>query len=949
MKSKLILIASILIPFLYIMFYVWNTASGTVFRDDMYLIKGSVVEKFCDRTLTFADLWRPTGGSRLLGYNLLLLANTAWCGLSSRLVGLLIPFVLLATACLLYKDYRRSLTGLCPPALIAGTYALPMLLLFNLTLWEGLTFDYAIIFVWSVPWFLASFYALEKLLLNGGGISWLLAVVILGLAVLVFGQSSSFAFAAALAITFSCRIMLNRRKLPKGFVLRALAGAAVLGLVAFLYLYRIKDNDYFPGTQYWDWRVIANLWDVLRFVLATLAASVVGVDAAERDLSLASIVALGSLVALVYALALILYFRTRMHERTYLPLFMIAYALAFAAFMTVGRFRYGLLYGMAPRYTCSTICGIIAIIWINLFALAKPASAAGSLRNTVIPVMILIFAGMCSTSLVEWQAQPYRKANFERLSETALHVNTASDLELADFEERPSLVRESLCVLRKHQLNVYKPDLTPPVSMTRLSLPAGGAGSTYTCSSPGAVRIGYATLECNTACSLCAAAVLRLVQDDVVVSETAVPSSRPIRAARVFIDHRSGDAALSGGRAAGFISIDTALAIANYSLPVAHATYTLRNDAGEILTIGHGIVAGGAHVAKFVGQLRDVAPDFNIPADYPARTQMGSLDIVADQPLAVAAVRQTTIQRDKVIMTTTPIADLGLPPNSLPAYFPQLVDGGGYATALDLMNTSSAIEAGTLQFFGDSGTPLAVSQTRGPAGSSHRYSIPSGGIFHFETDGLPTASRTGWVLLTPDAGTATPIGAEVISFTSRGIMAKAYDIPAVAATRRARIYMDFLGGHNTALAIANPASGEASISIKAFQMDGVTDAGTSPGLIRLRTGGHSADLVSDLIPGLAAGFRGVLDISSTTPFAALALRSLKNERNDLLLMAVPIAEADRTPSLPIVFPQITDGGGYTTEIILLNAGSPVTATIKFLGETGLPLAVVRGGHSLFEN
>lgn len=190
MKSKLILIASVLIPFLYIMFYVWNTAGVTVFRDDIYLIKGAVIEKFCDRTLTFADLWRPTGGSRLLGYNLLQLANAAWFRLNSRLVVLLIPFVLLATACLLHKDYTRSLSGLCSPALIATTYALPMLLLFNLTLWEGLTFDYAIIFVWSVPWFLASYYALRGLLLNGSGISWLLAIVIPGLAVLVFGGMS---------------------------------------------------------------------------------------------------------------------------------------------------------------------------------------------------------------------------------------------------------------------------------------------------------------------------------------------------------------------------------------------------------------------------------------------------------------------------------------------------------------------------------------------------------------------------------------------------------------------------------------------------------------------------------------------------------------------------------------------------------------------------------------
>ena len=438
MKSKLILIVAILIPFLHIMFFVWNTGNGIVFRDDMYLIKGSVVEKFCNGALTFADLWRPTGGSRLLGYNLLLLLNTAWCGLNSRLIVLLIPFVLLATAFLLYKDYPKSLAGLCSPALIAGTYSIPMLLLFNLTMWEGLTFDYAIIFVWSVPWFIASFYALNCVVQNGSRNSWLIAILTSGLAFLVFGQTSSFAFGAALILTFGCDIAINRQRMPKGFPLRALKGAAMLVAIAFLYLYRITDNDYFPRTQYMDWHIFAKLRDMLQFILVTLAASVLGEGVVQRYFSLRAVVALGLVVALVYLLTVIIYFREHMYQRTSLPFFMIAYALAFACLVTMGRVQYGVLYGIASRYTCSTICGIIAIVWINLFMLAKPA-ATRLARSSAAAIIIVILAGMCWTSIVEWRIQPFRKNTVERLREIALRADIASDEELADFEERPSL------------------------------------------------------------------------------------------------------------------------------------------------------------------------------------------------------------------------------------------------------------------------------------------------------------------------------------------------------------------------------------------------------------------------------------------------------------------------------------------------------------------------------
>jgi hypothetical protein len=949
MKNKLLLMASVLIPFIHIMLYVWSTGGSTVFRDDIYLVKGAVVEKFCDGTLEFADLWRPTGGSRILGYNLLLMANTAWFGLNSRLVVRLIPFVLLATAFLLFKDYSKSLAGLCTPAWIAATYALPMLLVFNLTMWEGFAFDYAIIFIWSIPWFLASFYALEGVVLKGGWRSWLPAIVILGLAFLVFGQSSSFAFGTALVTTFACRIALNRRDLPRGFVSRVLAGGAVLMLIAMIYLYRIKDNDFFPATQYLDWSFLTNPWDTVRFVLASLAASIIGADASKPYLNAAAIIAVGTLVALIYGLALALFFRARMYQRTYLPLFLMAYALAFVAIMTMGRFQYGLLYGMASRYTCSTICGIIAIVWIIVFALTKSVPAARLTRSALIALIAAILLGVLWTTVLEWEIQPHRKANFHRLREIALRVDTASDEELAGFEEDPSRVRDSLRVLKNLHLSVYRSRPALLVSMKNLSLPAGSACSISTSSMSKPARIGYATLECNPAAGFSAAAVIRSAQNYVVVSESAIPAVHPTNAARIFVDSRSNITAISTGRGANSISIDTGLALVNCGLTAARVTYTLRGRAGEILATGHGVVARGAHFLKFTGQLKDLAADFNMPADFSVRIQMGALDITSDQPLAIGALRQTVNQRHETITTSAPMADLTQPLTNLPAYLPYLVDGRGYATAIDLMNSSSEIEAGTLQAFDESGAPLAVNQTIGGAGFRHKYSIPSGGIFHFQTDGSSSAVRTGWVLLTPDPGTSTPVGTGVISYSQRGILVTEFSVPAAGASTHVRAFVDLRGRYSTALAISNVSKEEASISMKAFQLDGVTAAGTLVSPLRLGGSAHTAKFVADFIPGLDTGFRGVLDISSTNPFVALALRSLNNERDDLLLTALPIADADRIVSMPVVFPQIADGREYTTEPILVNAGPQGTAIIRFYGDTGTPMDIVEDSRSMIEH
>jgi hypothetical protein len=134
--------------------------------------------------------------------------------------------------------------------------------------------------------------------------------------------------------------------------------------------------------------------------------------------------------------------------------------------------------------------------------------------------------------------------------------------------------------------------------------------------------------------------------------------------------------------------------------------------------------------------------------------------------------------------------------------------------------------------------------------------------------------------------------------------------------------------------------------MNAFRMDGITPAGASLGPVHLSGGGHTAAYAGEFISGLPDGFKGVLDVSATTPFVALTLRSLYNARQDFLLTTFPIADFNQTPVSPLVFPQIASGGGYQTEIILLSisAGAPSTLTIRFYGTDGAPLALMATGN-----
>ncbi len=506
-----------------------------------------------------------------------------------------------------------------------------------------------------------------------------------------------------------------------------------------------------------------------------------------------------------------------------------------------------------------------------------------------------------------------------------------------DIEVKPTIEgiragRDEL-IERAVQVLLAKSDLD-------ISLQAGGTGVVSTVEKGSTVRTGYATASIKSGDTPYGVAVFSSSQNGVTVSETAVPASPPTTSARIFIEYRSGVPAVPGRVSAGTIDINTGIAVvSDNNSPTANVTYTLRDIQGAIITSGSGTIQPGHHFAKFINQFNETATGFELPADFPTAIQFATLEIRSDQPLAVVALRMTANQRNEVLYTTTPVADLTQAPNSDPVYFAQFADGGGYTSSLILLNTSDAAETGVLQILDDYGAPLVVNQVGGSSGSTFNYSIPAGGVFLLRTDGSPEVANVGWVTLTPDYGTSSPVGAGVFGYNPDNFLIMESGIPSAVLTTHARIYVDLSGRHNTGLAVANPTLMNSSLTITAFQSDGKTEIGTSGGPLELASMGHAARFADQLVDALPAGFKGVLDIASPTPFAALTMRSLYNERGDFLAATFPIADMARPAPSPIIFPQIADGGGYRTQFVFIGANGESSAALSIRDEEGMPLAI----------
>ena len=466
----------------------------------------------------------------------------------------------------------------------------------------------------------------------------------------------------------------------------------------------------------------------------------------------------------------------------------------------------------------------------------------------------------------------------------------------------------------------------------QLTISATGTGSTSTPGPYGPFITGYASGTVKAGSAPYATAVFSNTQNGVVVSEAGVPASPATIAARFFVDSRTKVGTPSGN---GTVDIRTGFAVVNGNSTAANLNLKLRDSNGSTLAGGNLQLAAGAHIAKFLDQL---APNFVLPSGF-TNNGLGSLEITSDWPVSVLALRLTVNQRGDLLLTSTPISDLSRTAPSGVLSFPQIVDGGGLHTTLILMNTSNALETGSVRLYSDDGSPLSTYMTGGSAAdSSFSYSIAPGGFLRLETDGSPPNVNAGWAQLTPDAGMSAPVSAAIFSLTQHGTLVTESGIPAITSTTHARIYVDKSGGHDTGLAVTNPGGSSIRITAAAYQTDGVTPAGNGPGTVDLVSSGHAAKFVGQFIAGLPDGFTGVLDLVSASSFNVITLRSLINGRGDFLLTTFPVADMNQAPPAPLIFPQIAEGGGYQTQIILLSTSPAAsTVTLSYIGDDGSPI------------
>jgi hypothetical protein len=212
--------------------------------------------------------------------------------------------------------------------------------------------------------------------------------------------------------------------------------------------------------------------------------------------------------------------------------------------------------------------------------------------------------------------------------------------------------------------------------------------------------------------------------------------------------------------------------------------------------------------------------------------------------------------------------------------------------------------------------------------------------------------RSGYVIVTPDAGSAAPVSTLTYGMVREGIVQSQAGILPVPLTRDTTVMVDVVqaAGRNLGLAIANPSSTAAPVTLTLRNTEGTVVG--SPVSVSISPRHQLARFITELFPAGAIGstFEGSVTIESPIAVSIIGLRFSGAEFSTV---PIPVTTGASVPLSGNVggvnaamFPQFALSGGWATTIGLVNTGTATASgRIDVFDPSGNPMPIPLNGES----
>jgi hypothetical protein len=438
--------------------------------------------------------------------------------------------------------------------------------------------------------------------------------------------------------------------------------------------------------------------------------------------------------------------------------------------------------------------------------------------------------------------------------------------------------------------------------------------------------VGYARVQPSASTTPSALAVFDLRQNGVLVAEAAVPGTTGITSGRIYAE-------VNG-------PINTGVAFANPNDTAVTISFNFTDQNGNDFGQGSFVLAAGAQTAKFLSEVPYRAAGFS-----------GTFTFNTSAPVGVVSLRTSVNERGEVFVVTQTVTPFPATLVTGTIVVGHFANGGGWTTEVILVNTSDAGISGTVQFLNEGtaavpGTPIVLN-VNGQVASSFTYSIRPRSSAKLDT-AAPAGATTqvGSIVVVPDAGSIAPATSAVFSFSKNGVTVTRAAIQTQLPGVAFRSYVEenssgaVPGAVQSGIAISNNSAASATVNFELTALDGSNTGMTAS--VFVPASGHVSKFVHELFPGLSLPFRGILRVSSASSIVMVALRLRYNERGDFTITTIPATnEASPSSTAELIFPQIADQGGYSTQFIFFSGvtGQRTTGMLRFFSQTGQPVNV----------
>ena len=209
------------------------------------------------------------------------------------------------------------------------------------------------------------------------------------------------------------------------------------------------------------------------------------------------------------------------------------------------------------------------------------------------------------------------------------------------------------------------------------------------------------------------------------------------------------------------------------------------------------------------------------------------------------------------------------------------------------------------------------------------FSVPDRGGISLISQGTSPALRIGYGQVETDNGMAPPAGLAIFSSRVNGILVSEAGVPAVPPVLEGRIFAETGGAVRTGLAMANPNDTAVTIAFF-FTNSGGIDSGH--GTFTLGPREQIARFLDEAPFDGGSAMRGTFTFTADLPVAVIALRGFVNERSEFLMTTLPVAPLSAGAAGTVYFPHFAAGGGWTTQVILVNPTDvPISGSVQFFG------------------